>query len=110
MSFTSENLLGYPNRVRRVFELVGGNFGRKAHGAEHHVLCLQHNDHNPSLDINLQKAVFLCRPCADVGDAIFYYRRALRLASDEDAIAELRSEQFLSQTYPAGTDAGGRKN
>ncbi len=98
MSFTSEELAGRTDRVRQAFEFAGVFFnGRKAR--EQRVLCPFHEDHSPSLDINLEKAMFRCRSCGADGDAVDYVAK-IRKISVKDAIAELRRELDLVPPAP----------
>lgn len=89
MSFTQDHLAGRPDMARRAFELAGVTFTSKRSGAEHRVLCSFHDDTNASMDINLQKAAYLCRSCGEGGDAVRYFAEK-RGVSEEEAIVEIR--------------------
>src|SRR6266542_140412 len=89
MNFIEEFLIGQPGRVRRIFELGGIAFNGRHSGQEYRVLCPFHDDHTPSMDVNLDKAVFICRACDARGDAVQFHARRNGL-SNEAAIADLR--------------------
>lgn len=60
----------------------------KARGGEPKVRCPFHDDHDPSLRLNVDDGLFYCDPCMDGGDAIELYRR-VRGVSFPDAVREL---------------------
>lgn len=92
MTFTQEHLAGRPALVRRAFELGGVIFNGAHRGAEYRVLCPFHPDEHPSLDVNLDKATYICRACGTGGDAVEFLRLRQGLSTAEDAIAELREK------------------
>lgn len=95
MSFTSEHLAGSPDLIRRAYELGGIVFNGSRSGNELHVLCTFHNDTHPSMDINVNSGLFICRACGASGDPVCFLARARGLAEDE-AIAELRQALGLN--------------
>jgi len=97
MTFTQEHLAGRPDLVRRVFELGGVTFNGTRRGAECRVLCPFHDDHDPSMDVNVESGVFVCRACGAGGDAVEFYRLRLGLAAAEDAIQALRERLAIRQ-------------
>jgi hypothetical protein len=94
VSFVEENLVGRPELVRRAFEFAGVTFSGAHRGAEWRVLCPFHPDQHPSLDINVEQGVFICRACGEGGDAVDFYALRENLTVVE-AIARLRDELGL---------------
>jgi hypothetical protein len=98
MSFTEEHLVGRPELAGRVFEAAGLSLG-SARGAEIKALCPFHPDHTPSLSVNLEKAVYICRAGCSGGDAVNFF--ALRRnISDADAIDEIRKLLAIPSSGP----------
>lgn len=89
MSFTEEHLSGRPDAVRRVFEAAGLSLRSGRGTAETKALCPFHDDHTPSLSINIEMAAYFCHACGVGGDAVDFFAKRRNL-SDTDAIAELR--------------------
>ena len=48
-------------------------------GTEFRVRCPLHDDHDPSLCLNVERNVFFCHVCAEGGDGIKLVERALGL-------------------------------
>jgi len=99
VTFVAEHLAGRPDLVRQVFEWAGVERGRRI-GKEWRVTCPFHRDEHPSLDIDVEKAAFLCRACQAGGDAVDFYARARGMPAD-DAIRELRERLGLNGSRPA---------
>lgn len=81
-------LAEHPDLARPIFELAGVEWNRRT-GSEYRITCPFHADEHPSLDINPEKAVFLCRSCGKSGDAVAYYAQVAGV-SPTDAIAEIK--------------------
>lgn len=96
MTFTREHLVGRPERVRRVFELAGVTFEKRPRGTEWRVLCPFHDDHDPSMDVSLEKAAYVCRACGASGDSVTFYKLAMHLPNEAEAIADLRQKLGIS--------------
>jgi len=99
VNFVAEHLAGRPDLIRQVFEWAGVERGRRI-GKEWRVTCPFHCDEHPSLDIDVEKAAFLCRACQAGGDAVDFYARARGMPAD-DAIRELRERLGLNGSRPA---------
>jgi DNA primase len=92
---------------------------RKA-GTEMVGLCPFHEDHNPSLNVNDRKGLWLCRSCSAGGDAITFVKRYYRktfieavkeLANAPQDTCAARFERQIRQDaeeYAATTSAGGK--
>ena len=84
----SRYLAEHPELARTIFELAGVEWNRRT-GSEYRITCPFHADEHPSLDINPEKGVFLCRSCGKSGDAVAYYSQVAGV-SPTDAIAEIK--------------------
>jgi predicted ATP-dependent serine protease len=82
MNFNTEHLVGRPELVRRVFEATGTVFNG-GRGAEHRVLCPFHNDHNPSMRVNLEKSAYYCDACGAGGDTPGFYSARMGVSLQE---------------------------
>jgi len=71
-----------------ILEVIGARIELRRHGKEHVGLCLFHNDHHPSLFVNPEKQVFLCRSCQARGD-VFDFVQLAEGCSFREALAIL---------------------
>jgi CHC2 zinc finger len=109
LTFVEENLAGRPELVRRVFEWAGVQFNGRSHGHEWRVICPFHDDEHPSLDINDEKATFICRACGGGGDVVDFYARRKGFADVKGAIRDLRQRLGISGPSPKSTAAAATK-
>jgi AAA domain/CHC2 zinc finger len=75
----------------------------KLSSAERAVCCKLHDDHSPSMRINIQKALWRCDPCGKGGDAFTLYAElhGLNVRTDFSAIVEaLTASLGLASTVP----------
>jgi DNA primase len=96
VTFVEEFLVGQPGRIRQIFELGGVVFSGARNGSEHHARCAFHDDPFPSMDVNLDKGLFICRACGERGNAVQFHARRNGLTK-EAAIADLRGVLGLAQ-------------
>lgn len=83
-------------RTRRPLSVViGAAIPLRKHGAEYAGVCPFHNDHNPSLNVNDRKGLWLCRVCEAGGDAISFVERFYSKSFPE-AVAELANAPYES--------------
>src|SRR5437870_4251772 len=84
--------------ITRVFAAVFGSWrsanGRKT-GNELRVLCPFHADHEPSLDLNDKKGVFICRACGRSGGTLDLVIHAGKACTRREAAAYLRDRNLL---------------
>ena len=107
MSFVSDHLAGRPDLVRQVFELSGVAFNGSHRGAEWTITCPFHDDKHPSMDVNVEKARYICRACPAQGDAVHFYALHRKLA-DEEAIVELREKLGIARNGSTVTQNGSK--
>jgi AAA domain/CHC2 zinc finger len=100
VSFVSEHLIGRPELVRQVFEWSGVTFNGRSRGHEWRVTCPFHSDEHPSLDINDEKAMYVCRACGARGDAVKFYMLQKGLPDAAAAIKELSQALGISGNVP----------
>jgi hypothetical protein len=58
-----------------ILEVIGQRVELRRYGREYVGLCLFHNDRHPSLYVNPDKQVFLCRSCGERGDVFDFIQK-----------------------------------
>lgn len=85
----------------------------KQSATERAIKCRLHDDHKPSLRVNIEKGVWKCDPCGKGGDAFTLYAElhGLNVRTDFSAIVEaLTASLGLASTVPPIVLNGGAQN
>lgn len=78
-------------KVRKLHEIIGTKFSGKTNTKGNRLaICVFHDDHSPSMSINLTTGLFKCYSCDKKGNAIQYYQLFRGGISFKQALADLK--------------------
>ncbi|WP_439814711.1 DNA primase [Zavarzinia sp. CC-PAN008] len=105
MKFTPAFLDELRSRIR-LSEVIGRKTKLIRKGSEYAGLCMFHGDRSPSLNVNDQKGVYLCRACGATGD-LFKFVQETESLSFAEAVERLADEAGME--IPRATAAEARR-
>lgn len=91
--FTQEQIIDLKSKIN-IFDFYSQFLTLKQSGKYYRAVCCFHSDHTPSLDIDSQSGLFICRSCGASGDIIDFYRR-YNDKSFFDAVMEIAKSQNI---------------